>query len=276
MKAKVLLITLTVIILLCGCQPTSVENTNTASPTPTNTGIKGKAGEVIIENGEYFLRVYNGEKYTVPCTPDVKWNTSFDSVQEIKRTIKENDFTDSKIELLYFGLDPVAEDRGLFPIIDPDKMVYPTFDGQENYFRLGIKNRVFWGSMDIVCNDKKLILEFESYYPQLMDDKFGILELETDPQNNSNVEYLEYSQDGFKKRAWVRSNGSKIARYDAVTGNKLYRVTEMHYNSGSVYYTLYGIIDGVGGFKVSCYDLKNEISADDLKWIMESIELKKA
>ena len=100
-------------ILFCGCGPAA-----------------NKKADVITENGEYFLRVYYGQRLG---SHDIKVATAFDSVDEIKRLIKTNSFTDIQINGMYNTFYTVKGDTDLLPIIDPDKILVPVFNGECDY-----------------------------------------------------------------------------------------------------------------------------------------------
>ena len=241
--------------------------------------------EVIRENGEYFLRVYNGDTLEVPCLPDVMWCTKFDSVDEIKRLIKENDFSREKTESLYWGLDCVEDDRGLFPIIDPDRMLVPVFNGSSDYDRLGLLNRTFWCTMFTTYQNVQCKLTFYTDYETSYKTEFPKEKLEQKIQNGNYKQYLEYVEDGVEKHELTYESSyhkSKEIFYEITTDDISYSIIERHERNEEdklIYLsaTLYGVIENVGQFAVSIGTMDGSpLYKDFVQMVMHSIELKKA
>lgn len=276
MKAKVLLISLTVFILLCGCHPISMGNNHTASPTPTNAVIKGTTGEVIIENGEYFLKVYDGE---LLGSYDLR-GLNYGSVEQIKTAIKTNSFSNGAVNFMY---NTFAGDRttlpAIFPIIDPDKIVIPVFNGETDYFRVGFLNRALMADMKITFNEAEYRLNFDTYYMGLEAPNYGKNMFTKALQAGNYTEHLQYTEDGISKQALIYSDGHKQIQYETeIKEIKYYVLEQYEHGSNKIYNVqIFGTVENIGSFRLTIapYDGRY-IDKAVMQWIMESIELKKA
>lgn len=282
MKAKVLLISLTVFILLCGCHPISMGNNHTASPTPPNAVIKGATGEVIIENGEYFLKVYDGELWG---SYDVRGSNcaGYSSVEQIKTAIKTNNFPGGAIGTMYNTFSAVGGDMTLpamLPIIDPDKIVIPVFNGETDYFRVGFLNRALMADMKITFNEAEYQLNFDTYYMGLEAPNYGKNMFTQALQAGNYTEHLQYTEDGISKQALIYSDGHKQIQYETeIKEIKYYVLEQYEHGSDKILYNvqIFGTVENIGSFRLTIkpYDGRY-IDKAVMQWIMESIELKKA
>ena len=245
-------------ILFCGCEPAA-----------------NKKADVITENGEYFLRVYYGQRLG---SHDIKVATAFDSVDEIKRLIKTNSFTDIQINGMYNTFYTVKGDTNLLPIIDPDKILVPVFNGECDYYRLGFINRTFWCEIKTTYKDAEYKLNFDtSYNPNASADSYKE-SFYQEVQEEKYEEHLEYTEDGITKQALIYPSGKKTVQYETVIGNISYYVLEKRQATDAESndnFAFFGKAEGVGSFYLRIYT-KNNMDNETIRWIMESIELKKA
>ena len=282
MKVRVLALVFVVVILFCGCQPASVENTNTVSPTPTNTVIKGKSSDVIIENGEYFLKVYDGKLWG---SYDIRGSNcaGYSSVEQIKTAIKTNNFPGGAIGAMYNTFSAVGGDMTLpamLPIIDPDKIVIPVFNGETDYFRVGFLNRALMADMKITFDGAEYRLNFDTYYMGLEAPNYGKNMFTQALQAGNYTEHLQYTEDGISKQALIYSDGHKQIQYETeIKEIKYYVLEQYEHGSDKILYNvqIFGTVENIGSFRLTITP-HNERYIDKavMQWIMESIELKKA
>ncbi len=278
MKIKVFALMFIAALLLSGCQPASVENTNTVSPTPQNTVIKGKSGDVIIENGEYFLKVYDGE---LLGSYDLRGSNcaGYSSVEQIKTAIKTNSFPGGAIGTMYNTFSGDKTLPAIFPIIDPYKIVIPVFNGETDYFRVGFLNRTLMADMKITFNEAEYQLNFDTYYMGLEAPNYGKNKFTQALQAGNYTEHLQYTEDGINKQELIYSDGHKQIQYETeLEGIKYYVLEQYKHGSNKIYdVQIFGTVENIGSFRLTiipCDGIYTEKAV--MQWIMESIELKKA
>lgn len=258
-KIRILGIVCLVIILFIGCYPS-------------------KAAEVIVKDGQYYLRVNNGRRLGYP---DVKQSTKFDSVQDIKDRIKYSDFDSSKVNSLYNCFYNVKGDDKLLPILDPDKIVIPTFNGEVNYKRVGFVNLCLWCEQYVTVGGSEYELSVDAvYYPEII-DKLESLVIERKETLNSyrsveGSEYEQFTQDGIQKERVNGQSNYKYVSYEMTQGELDYFVVEEHRKGQLIKLNIYGKND-VGGLLIRMYmDESSQIEINDIYQMLACMNLKKA
>ena len=282
MKNKLLILIFIILLLFCGCKPE-----DTATP------LRDKFGDVMVENGEYFLRTYDMKARHETDIGTITMNCDrpqYDSVEGIKRRIKSNQFTNSEIDDLYHYCYTVPGDRELLPILDPDKMVIPALNGETNYESLGFYNRTFWCVIHIPCDDEKYYtLDISVDYEPTKHTESNKEYHEKNIQQGNYANYRIYTEDGITKQEWggYYTWGDHEGRcykdiiYETEINGITYFVQEDYIDDSLDRVALWGEVEGMSRFcaYIRChgYDWQSRaMDKERVQWMMQSIELKKA
>lgn len=240
-------------------------------------GCISEPARVIVKDGQYYLQVFQGTRLG---SHDYKICSEFDSVEDIKNRIKNSDFSDrSKVNALYNVFYSVKGDDSLLPILDPDKIVIPAFNGETNYKRVGFMNLYLWCEQYVTLGGEEYLLYVDKlYYPEIMDkydrDIASLKATLDSVKNEDGTKQTQYIQDGVQKECLTNQNGIEFISYNMTAGELEYFVLEEHYSSPTVY--IFGKNE-TGGLFIKIYaDETGRIEMNDIYELMGRMSIKKA